>query len=163
MGREMTLSGRSPSPAEIVARWRRHPMLEQLLQRLDGGHAKISSIPDDLTAALPFVVDAARRDFNPLSDDQLSDQLLAVVAAIGIGASQNEKREWMTVATLQLSRFPAGLCREGLQEAVLNCERLNQVIKFVAGYCEDYPQRMAARLDRLERLLAISERNKSDV
>ncbi len=163
MGKEMTLSGPSPGRAEIVARWRRHPMLEQLLQRLASDSANVPAVPDDLAAALPFVVDAARRDFNPLTDDQLSDELTAVVAALGIGASQNEKREWMMAATLQLSRFPAGLCREGLHESVLNCDRLTQVIKFVAGYCEDYPQRMAARLDRLERLLAITERNGTDV
>lgn len=163
MGKELTLSAPSRRQAEIEARWRRHPMLAALLQRLGNDSSTPITIPDELADALPGLIAAARKDFNPLSDDQLSAELTAVVAAIGIGASQNEKREWMTVATLQLSRFPAGLCREGLHEAVLNCDRLPQVIKFVACYCEDYPARMSVRLQRLEQLLAITERNSTDV
>jgi hypothetical protein len=133
-------------------------MLVSLLARLGNDSGTEPAVPAEIAAVLPDLVKAAREDFNPLDDDSLIGELTAVVAAIGIGVSQNEKREWITVATLHLSQFPAGLCREGLHEAVLNCERLPQVIKFVSAYCEDYPQRMSTRLQRLEQLLAIAER-----
>lgn len=163
MGKEMTRSAPSPSPAEIVARWRRDPMLVSLLARLANGNENRPSVPAEIAAVLPVLVDEARMDFAPLDDDSLIGELTAVVAAIGLGASQNEKREWITAATIHLGQFPAGLCREALHESVLECDRLTQVLKFVKAYCEDYPMRMSGRLDRLERLLEISKGNAADV
>lgn len=106
-------------------------------------------IPEDIAQALPALVEDAERALAPLSDDDLLHECTAVAAAVGVGASQAEKTEWISVAVLQLSRFPAGLVREALQDTPLKCSRLNDVLKFVVEYCEDYPRRMTVRRDRL--------------
>ncbi|MES2903250.1 MAG: hypothetical protein V4696_03610 [Pseudomonadota bacterium] len=101
---------------------------------------------------MPALVDDARTKLAPLSDDVLVDECTGVAGTIGLGASQSEKTEWITMAVVHLGRFPGSLVREALREAPIECERLNQVVKFVATYCEDYPARMQTRLARLEQL-----------
>jgi dissimilatory sulfite reductase (desulfoviridin) alpha/beta subunit len=113
-------------------------------------------VPVDIAAALPMLIRDAQQQCAPMDDEALMASLTAVVAAIGMGLPQSEKREWMTVAAVECCQFPARLCQEALRDATTACDSLRQVLKHVRTYCEDYPQRMRARLDRLETLLAIA-------
>jgi hypothetical protein len=123
---------------------------------LASGETKGLTVPPDVAAALPALIDDTVSSLAPLPDEQMMAQLVAVAAALAMGLPQNEKREWMSVAAVELSQFPAGLCSEGLRDATTSCDSLRQVLKHVRDYCEDYPQRMRGRLDRLETLAAIA-------
>lgn len=109
-------------------------------------------IPADIAKVLPALIAEADAAMAPLGDEELMHECTAVTALIGVGDSQSEKTEWIATAILQLSRFPAGLVREALADAPLKCVRLKEVLKFVVEYCEDYPNRMKTRRDRLVQL-----------
>lgn len=128
-----------------------------LLNVLASEDPRTPVIPEDIAAGLPALVQDAEIACAPLSDQDLMLECTAVAAAIGLGASQKEKTEWIASAIVQLSRFPAGLVREALQDAPLNVSHLNNVIRFVADYCEDYPARMALRRDRLIQLQLLAK------
>lgn len=114
-------------------------------------------VPEHVAKALPAIIADAEDQLAPMSDDQMDAEIAAVLSTIGVGIPQDEKTEFALGAGVHLSRYPAGLCAEALHEAVRQCDGLRGVIKFVDDYCEDYPKRMEARLEKLRRLHAIAK------
>lgn len=157
MGTALTTSPPPPLDPRSVARWRQDPRLAALLNALALDDGRTPRVPEDLAAVLPALVDDQRDRIAPLSDDAMEAELIAVMASLGTGIPQAEKTEWLASAMIQLGRFPAELCREALHEAVMTCESLRQVLKFVKDYCEEYPERDRRRLHLLEQLQMIAE------
>lgn len=114
-------------------------------------------VPADVAEALPAIIADAEEQLQPMDEQQMDTELMALLAVLGVGVPQDEKTEFVLGASVHLSRYPAKLCAEALHEAVRNRESLRTVIGFVDAYCEDYPKRMNARLERLRRLDAIAK------
>lgn len=96
-----------------------------------------------------------------MSDDQAEAELTAVMAALGTGLPQSEKTEWMATAMITLSQFPAALAAEALQDALTACEGVRGVLKHVRDYCEDYPERLRRRAERLAQLNFIAQEQRN--
>lgn len=109
-------------------------------------------LPDDISAALPALIEDARADLAPAPDGEIIGKLVEICAGIGMGVAQREKTEWQAWACVQLAKLPRALMLEGLEEAGTTCERLNQVVAAVFKYAESYPARMREHLKRLEAL-----------
>jgi hypothetical protein len=114
-------------------------------------------VPADIRTALPALIAAAQDDVAPLRDEDASSEVTAVVAAMGAGVPQAEKTEFMVTAMIVLGQFPAGLAREALHDALTSVDSLRKVLPHVRSYCEDYPDRMRRRVERLQSLQARAE------
>lgn len=155
MGTGTTALARQATTPANVARLRRDMRLASLLNGLESGEAV--KVPEDIRAALPALVEDAEMQLAPLDPDSLQAELTAVVAVFGMGLPNAEKTEFMATAMITLDRFPAGLAREALHESLTDVDALRKVLPFVKDYCEDYPDRMRRRVDRLRDLLAHAE------
>jgi hypothetical protein len=122
------------------------------LNALDTGAALPAKIPEDIRRGLPALVAEAEAQLEPLTGDALQAELTGLVAAMGMGLPQAEKTEFMAAAMVLLEKFPAGLCREALHDSIEQCDSLRKVIPHIKAYCEDYPDRMRRRLERLQNL-----------
>lgn len=114
-------------------------------------------VPADIRRALPALIADAERKVAPLSPEEMEGELIAIVAAMGGGAPQAEKKEFMVTAMVVLEQFPAGLAREALHDALTAVDSFRKVLPHVKSYCEDYPDRMRRRLHRLQDLRAHAE------
>lgn len=131
------------------AQLQRDERLVTLLNALETGVDPPPMVPDDIRANLPALIADMESQLLPLSGDDMQAELTAIVAAMGMGAPQTEKTEFMATAMIVLEKYPAALCREALHEALSAVDSLRKVLSFVADYCEDYPEKMRRRLSRL--------------
>lgn len=112
------------------------------------------TLPADVAVALPAIIAAQRDELAPASDEELIGKLVEICGLLGLGRAQTEKAEWQAIACVKLGKLPRGLALEGLEHASTSCDRLEQVVKACFEYGEGYPDRMRARLAKLEALLA---------
>jgi hypothetical protein len=123
-----------------------------LCETIGNDPAASINLPSDIAAALPALVQDARAALAPADDREIIGKCIEICAGIGMGAGQKEKSEWQAWACIQLAKLPRALMLEGLDHASTTCERLNQVVKEVFAYAENYPSRLRQQLSRLEAL-----------
>jgi hypothetical protein len=151
----------APLDATTVARLKRDSRLLTLCEAIGADPNAVLSLPADIGAALPAIIEDAREAISPAADEEIIGKLVEICAGLGMGVSQKEKTEWQAWACVQLSKLPRGLMLEGLEHASRTCERLNQVVKVVFDYAESYPARMRVQLDRLEAVAAAAQKQRT--
>lgn len=157
MGTGMTALDHRRMTQGNVALLRQDTRLLSLLTALEANDGRVPQVPEDLAAALPALVEDAELQIAPLSTDAMRAELTAIMGVMGAGLPQGEKTEFMVGGMIVLEQFPAELCREALHDALTECTGLRQVLAHVKTYCEDYPQRLRARLYRLQQLQSIAD------
>lgn len=155
MGTGTTALARHRTTPPNVALLQRDKRLASLLNGLASGVPV--NVPEDIRQALPALVADAEAQLQPLSLEEMQGELTGLIAMMGAGVPQQEKTEFMAGAMIVLERFPAGLAREALHDALTEVDSLRKVLPHVKAYCEDYPDRFRRRLERLQDLHAHAE------
>lgn len=98
------------------------------------------------------MLDFARAELAPASDESLVAALTQTIALLGQGMSEAERVEWIAAAVDELQSLPGDWAIDGLRNARKTCKWIRDVVPSCFAYAEDYPERARRRLARLEAL-----------